>query len=68
MHQAVGSSVQRIDVFDKLIGTAAFTADITSWHAARPLTAQRPCPCPHSLCRHACRGAGAWSYRCIVGQ
>jgi CO/xanthine dehydrogenase Mo-binding subunit len=29
MYQTVGSSVQRIDVFDKLIGTAAFTADIT---------------------------------------
>ena len=29
MQQAVGSSVQRIDVFDKLIGTAAFTADLT---------------------------------------
>jgi CO/xanthine dehydrogenase Mo-binding subunit len=28
MQQAVGSSVQRIDVFDKLIGTAAFTADL----------------------------------------
>jgi CO/xanthine dehydrogenase Mo-binding subunit len=29
MHQTVGSSVPRIDVFDKLIGTAAFAADIT---------------------------------------
>jgi CO/xanthine dehydrogenase Mo-binding subunit len=29
MHHAVGASIQRIDVLDKLIGTARFSADIT---------------------------------------
>jgi xanthine dehydrogenase molybdenum-binding subunit len=29
MHHAIGSSMQRIDVFDKLVGTATFSADLT---------------------------------------